>query len=751
MALEEGQITGADLSPTANILGYQIADKTIQTRNIADQSIISANIVDETITTQQILLTTVSGPRAYVSTAGTNGDYTDIQAAINYVNGVGGGIVFVRDGTYYVAKNVTLYSNITLQGETQGAEIIFTGPYSIKANGTSIYTTGTVAVTNGLTTVTGSGTSWSTNLTTAHHIDINGVAYGIASVNSNTSITLTSAYFGATASGLSYKAAIYAANITVENFTLIGTASSVVDFDYALLPTFTNLTIPTPGTSGLLLTNCVETVVDTVVVIGAGGSGISATGCDLINFTRCLSAGSTSHGFVLSGCTGIIFYSCPSNSNGGDGFNITDGSNCAWLISEASANTGKGISLAGAATGSIMLGGSFSGNGSDGIKLAGTVTGTTIGPAVSLQGNTGYGVNISVSGVVGTSVLGCQFNSNTAGDTNNSGTGTFRANNTPDNTTNNNFILDTDTSLTANSDLHVATQKAVKAYTDAISSSGTASKWTTARLLAGNSVDGSANVPFANKFIVQGTTDSGLSGAQFLGSLATGIVKNTTTTGVLSIAVAADFPTLNQDTTGKSAKTDALNSATTVVNVSSATAPSSGQVLTATSSTAATWQTPSSGFADPTTTKGDLIVHGSSTTRLGVGSDGQVLTADSTQTDGVKWAAVPTGLTWTDVTGTTQTAAVNNGYIADSASLVTITLPSTAAVGSIVEIVGKGAGGWEVSQNSGQQVHFGTTSTTSGTGGSLASVNQYDAVRLICITADTTWSVISSQGNITVT
>lgn len=80
-----------------------------------------------------------------------------------------------------------------------------------------------------------------------------------------------------------------------------------------------------------------------------------------------------------------------------------------------------------------------------------------------------------------------------------------------------------------------------------------APKWATARNLAGNSVDGSANVAFANKFIVQGTTDAGLSGAQFLGALGTGIVKNTTTTGVLSIAVAADFPTLNQNTTGSAA------------------------------------------------------------------------------------------------------------------------------------------------------------------------------------------------------
>jgi hypothetical protein len=53
-------------------------------------------------------------------------------------------------------------------------------------------------------------------------------------------------------------------------------------------------------------------------------------------------------------------------------------------------------------------------------------------------------------------------------------------------------------------------------------------------------------------YIVQTSTNAPTN-AQILGSLATGIVKNTTTTGVLSIAVAADFPTLNQNTTGTSA------------------------------------------------------------------------------------------------------------------------------------------------------------------------------------------------------
>jgi hypothetical protein len=64
---------------------------------------------------------------------------------------------------------------------------------------------------------------------------------------------------------------------------------------------------------------------------------------------------------------------------------------------------------------------------------------------------------------------------------------------------------------------------------------------------------------------------------------------------VMSAIQAADVPTLNQDTTGTAARTNALNSATTIVNVSSSAAPTTGQVLTATSGTAATWQTPASG------------------------------------------------------------------------------------------------------------------------------------------------------------
>lgn len=105
---------------------------------------------------------------------------------------------------------------------------------------------------------------------------------------------------------------------------------------------------------------------------------------------------------------------------------------------------------------------------------------------------------------------------------------------------------------------------------------------------------------------------------------------------------------------------------------------------------------------------------------------------------------------WNEVTGTSSNMAVSNGYIANNGSLVTLTLPATAALGSVIEVSGKGAGGWSIAQNSGQTIHYGASNTTTGVGGSLASTLQYDTVRLLCTTANTDFVVLSSVGNLTV-
>jgi hypothetical protein len=106
-------------------------------------------------------------------------------------------------------------------------------------------------------------------------------------------------------------------------------------------------------------------------------------------------------------------------------------------------------------------------------------------------------------------------------------------------------------------------------------------------------------------------------------------------------------------------------------------------------------------------------------------------------------------MTWIEVTGTSQNAAINKGYVTNNAGLVTVNLPSTFAFGDRIRVAGNGAGGWKVVANTGDVINFGSTATISG--GNLASTNRYDAVELLAITANATWVTLSAVGGITVT
>lgn len=101
-----------------------------------------------------------------------------------------------------------------------------------------------------------------------------------------------------------------------------------------------------------------------------------------------------------------------------------------------------------------------------------------------------------------------------------------------------------------------------------------------------------------------------------------------------------------------------------------------------------------------------------------------------------------------DQTTTSVTMATGNTYYANNASLVTLTIPATAAVGDIFKVRGNGAGGWKVQANTGQTIHINSSATTSA--GSLASTNQWNCVTVECVTANTTFVVSSSSGNLTV-
>lgn len=73
---------------------------------------------------------------------------------------------------------------------------------------------GTVAVTNLSPTVTGTGTAFKTQLAAGSIVSIGGVSYTVSTITSNTVLTLTANYAGATASGLSMSSGLTVATST---------------------------------------------------------------------------------------------------------------------------------------------------------------------------------------------------------------------------------------------------------------------------------------------------------------------------------------------------------------------------------------------------------------------------------------------------------------------------------------------------------------------------------------------------------
>lgn len=159
-------------------------------------------------------------------------DFSYLGDALNYVNSLGGGNIYIANGTYTMPYQLlTLNGNVRITGQS---------PYGVNLNFPDIdeffrlgningiiYQTGTVTFTNGSANITGSGTTWTTLNTVGHYIleKRSGRFYKIIARNSNTSITVDKVYRGQTSAGNTYIIKDLVSNNILENFTTNGRIS----------------------------------------------------------------------------------------------------------------------------------------------------------------------------------------------------------------------------------------------------------------------------------------------------------------------------------------------------------------------------------------------------------------------------------------------------------------------------------------------------------------------------------------------
>lgn len=215
---------------------------------------------------------------------------------------------------------------------------------------------------------------------------------------------------------------------------------------------------------------------------------------------------------------------------------------------------------------------------------------------------------------------------------------------------------------------------------------------------------------------------------------------NTTTNGVFTVATGTGTVTISGDATANA------------INIATGAAVKSLTLGSTNTTSSVTINTGSGGITIPSfTTTGALVSTSAGLITDATASTTGFILASNGSSTAPSFQSMSSlgGFTWNNTTGSTQTMAVNNGYVSnDGATLVTFTLPATAAVLQRVSIQGAGSGLWTIAQNAGQTIHSNYVSTTTGVTGTVSSTNQYDSIDLICITANTDFAVRSIGGNV---
>jgi hypothetical protein len=263
-------------------------------------------------------------------------------------------------------------------------------------------------------------------------------------------------------------------------------------------------------------------------------------------------------------------------------------------------------------------------------------------------------------------------------------------------------------------------------------------------------------------------TANGLAGTVATATTTPAITLSTTQTGLLSgngTAITGTPITQYNVITGAAANVPnsvapSAASGIPLISLGSATQPAFGTAVVAGGGTGSTTfntngvvisgTSTTSPLASLSLTSGQLIIGGTGAPAAGTLTAGPGVSITNGN-NSITISTTTGGIAWVDVTTATQALSVSTGYVTDHVN-VTYTLPSTAVLGDLIEIVGK-LGITTIAQNASQQILMGSGSSTVGITGSVAGTNVGDCIMLRCITAgsSTVWRAQNWVGNWTIT
>ena len=366
--------------------------------------------------------------KAFVS-GGGEADFADIQQAIDYTSLLGGGIVFIKNGTYLPTADITVPSNIHIQGESMDGVIIdFNGgTFQFLAEGSGNDSpSGTIAINEDSGTIDGTSTAFLTEVEAGQYIRINDAWYEVSSITDDTHLNLVITYRGHSQTGLSYDIMTPLKNIEVDTLSIKGSHDSYAGyFHYVKDSSVHNIRTFSNTHNGIKFTFLADCSVKDIYSDGNLEYGILIDQNQSTYYSGLSSISNNEVGLYYSGdaSSGNVIQNVNCSHNGWYGFHIIVGNKATFLTCTAVDNGADGFRLV-AVTYINILGCFAEGNDADGIVIANNNSRCKIEMCTCLN-NAQYGIEIA-GGASGNSkniVIGNVALGNTSGEISDGGTG----------------------------------------------------------------------------------------------------------------------------------------------------------------------------------------------------------------------------------------------------------------------------------------------------------------------------------------